>query len=64
MTREEFIAAMGFEPENDDLERANCPKRGLMHYGCGVCDHGKPTWACHSCLAARINSRHERSGSR
>jgi len=36
ITREKFIAATGFEPEQDDLERCNCPDAGKIgHYLCG-----------------------------
>lgn len=36
ITREIFIAATGREPENDDLERCNCPKAGQIgHWMCG-----------------------------
>ena len=54
MTKDEFIAAVGREPEQDDLERANCPRAGQMaHLGCGVCVHGKPVFVCPSCFVAR-----------
>lgn len=36
ITREDFIAATGREPINDDLERCNCEKAGThMHEFCG-----------------------------
>jgi len=36
ITRKQFIAATGYEPENDDLERCNCPLAGQwMHSSCG-----------------------------
>jgi hypothetical protein len=36
ITREMFIEATGHEPEQDDLERANCPKVGQIgHFMCG-----------------------------
>ena len=36
ITREQFIAATGRAPQNDDLERCNCPRAGqLGHWGCG-----------------------------
>ena len=36
ITREKFIEATGREPEQDDLERVNCPYAGgLMHSCCG-----------------------------
>ena len=38
MTREEFIMVVVCEPEQDDLERANCPLEGLPgHWQCGIC---------------------------
>ena len=31
-----FKAATGLAPQDDDLERCNCPKAGQMgHYACG-----------------------------
>lgn len=36
ITREKFIAATGFEPKDDDLERCNCDKAGQpTHTQCG-----------------------------
>lgn len=36
ITREKFIVCTGHEPENDDLERCNCPLAGsLGHWCCG-----------------------------
>ena len=36
ITRAKFIAATGRKPEQDDLERCNCPKAGEMsHFYCG-----------------------------
>lgn len=36
ITRERFRAAVGREPQNDDLERCNCPKVGQIgHFMCG-----------------------------
>jgi hypothetical protein len=36
ITREYFIARVGHEPINDDLERCNCDKAGTFgHWGCG-----------------------------
>ena len=35
-TREKFIAATGREPQDDDLERCNCPHAGeTTHTQCG-----------------------------
>lgn len=36
ITREQFIAATGREPQDDDLERVNCEHAGkLGHWCCG-----------------------------
>ena len=36
MTAEDFFMATGREPENDDLERVNCPDAGKpAHTQCG-----------------------------
>jgi len=36
ITELDFIKATGKVPENDDLERCNCPKAGqLGHWQCG-----------------------------
>jgi hypothetical protein len=36
ITREKWLEVMGREPENDDLERANCPRAGEPgHFECG-----------------------------
>jgi hypothetical protein len=36
ITREKFMTALGFEPEQDDLERCNCEKAGQIgHSQCG-----------------------------
>jgi hypothetical protein len=36
ITAEMFKEATGHEPENDDLERVNCPNAGkFMHLSCG-----------------------------
>lgn len=57
MTREEFIAAVGREPEQDDLDRANCELAGAIgHWSCGVCPtHGAPEFVC-LCAARAKNS--------
>lgn len=40
MTAEQFYYVTGHDPENDDLERANCPEGGkLGHDSCGICEH-------------------------
>jgi len=37
ITREQFIKAVGCEPQDDDLERCNCPLAGepIFHSMCG-----------------------------
>lgn len=36
ITRDLFLAATGREPEQDDLERCNCPTAGRPgHFSCG-----------------------------
>jgi hypothetical protein len=36
ITAEQFKTATGYEPQDDDLERCNCPKAGeLFHRMCG-----------------------------
>lgn len=36
MTEEQFEAATGYPPKNDDLERVNCSRAGSDgHTGCG-----------------------------
>lgn len=36
ISREKFIERVGREPEQDDLERCNCPLAGEMgHWSCG-----------------------------
>lgn len=35
ITAEVFLKYTGRLPEQDDLERCNCPKRGLGHSFCG-----------------------------
>lgn len=48
ITAERFIQATGFEPENDDLERCNCPDVGKIgHRFCGWCFlHNQPVFNC------------------
>jgi hypothetical protein len=36
ISREKFIERVGHEPEQDDLERCNCPRAGeIGHWCCG-----------------------------
>lgn len=47
MTHDEFVNATGREPEQDDLDRANCAKAGKPgHFYCGVCACGQPRFTC------------------
>lgn len=53
ITREQFVEATGYEPENDDLERVNCTRAGeLGHFFCGWnTDLNQPQFA----VGARMN---------
>jgi hypothetical protein len=44
ITRDKFIMATGVEPQDDDLDRCNCPHAGALgHLCCGWDDdHDKP----------------------
>lgn len=49
-TEELFEKIVGRKPEDDDLERANCPKAGETgHNDCGLCKHFKPVFCCTEC---------------
>jgi hypothetical protein len=52
ITKKIFLEKTGFNPVNDDLERANCKKAGeTVHLFCGWCEkHDKPRIAC-MCIA-------------
>lgn len=53
-TIEEFVAAVGREPVDDDMERANCVDAGKPgHLGCGWCEHNQPVFLCHACFVRR-----------
>jgi hypothetical protein len=56
MTREEFIAVVGRDPEIDDLDRVNCKTVGEPgHLQCGICPvHERPRFLCSAkCLALK-----------
>jgi hypothetical protein len=55
MTKEEYFFNVGSEPENDDLERTNCPDAGYPgHQDCGFCHlHKKPVFMC-NCKPIRV----------
>jgi hypothetical protein len=57
---------VGQEPEDDDLERANCPKGGTLgHFSCGVCEeHGLPYFICNACLDKRLTVWRENESER
>jgi len=53
MIAEEFTRVVGRPPEDDDLERANCPYAGAHgHLLCGVCKHGLPLFMCGPCICS------------
>ena len=54
-TVKEFEAAMGRPPEDDDMERVNCPDAGkILHTCCGWCeDCDRPMFACQCSLDVR-----------
>jgi len=56
VTPEEFTAAYGREPQQDDMHRVNCSRAGnLGHSQCGMCEkHHMPRFMC-GCLF--INQR-------
>ena len=48
VTEEQFKIAVGCEPEDDDMERVNCPNAGdALHTMCGWCErHNLPRFCC------------------
>ena len=48
VTAAKFKEMTGLDPQEDDLERCNCPKAGSWgHRQCGVCrKHNKPRFIC------------------
>lgn len=48
ITAIQFKNATGYDPENDDLERCNCPDAGKTgHNSCGWCQiHNVPVFQC------------------
>jgi len=59
--REKFIAALGREPINDDLERCECPHAGLPgHFQCGWCDAcDGPRFMCTHLLTLKVTKEEE-----
>jgi hypothetical protein len=57
ITAEKFEEAMGQPPENDDLERCNCPTQGEPgHRTCGWCNiTNLPRYQCISCVLKEFN---------
>lgn len=48
ITTDQFIAAVGRPPEDDDMERCNCSLVGeIGHWSCGWCSkHNLPVFIC------------------
>jgi hypothetical protein len=54
ITADDFKRSTGYEPEQDDLERANCPLAGQPgHVWCGICRHGEVLFTCIRCVQER-----------
>ena len=51
-TADEFEKHTGRIPENDDLDRCNCPDAGKIgHWACGICkEHNTPVFMCDICF--------------
>jgi len=61
-TIEDFTKATGRAPEQDDLDRCNCPDAGqLAHQSCGVCkEHKMPVFMCRVCFSKCFKPGFER----
>jgi hypothetical protein len=47
MNAKEFEQRFGFAPQQDDLERVNCPLTEIGHQQCGICEkHNRPMFMC------------------
>lgn len=59
---ETFRAKVGYDPKDDDLERANCVLAGsLTHSCCGWCaEHDKPRFLC-GCVLFSVSNDMRRS---
>lgn len=58
MTPDQFRLAVKRDPQQDDLERANCDKAGQFgHQNCGVCEHGLPVFICHDCFVRSCHGK-------
>jgi len=60
MTETAYQDILGIPPENDDVDRVNCPDAGKFgHWMCGWCDHHwKPRFMC-GCLAPHVHGDSE-----
>jgi len=62
ITKKLFKEYTGREPENDDLERCNCKKAGLLgHQQCGWCKvRNIPVYECYQCSKVYVHGgKHE-----
>jgi hypothetical protein len=60
MTPEEFKAFVGRWPQDDDLERVNCPEAGKFgHTFCGRCRCGQPRFT-HDTRRCDVDTREHR----
>ena len=61
-TREDFLNATGRLPEQDDLDRVNCPDAGKSgHSSCGICkEHKLPVFMCSNCFPKAMRKDFER----
>ena len=65
MTGFEFFHQTGREPEQDDLERANCELAGQIgHVSCGLCKHAWPVHRCPECFFREAGACGRRPGRR
>jgi len=57
ITKKKFRAAMGRDPQQDELDRCNCAAAGTVgHWGCGWCEeHNKPRFSC-ACLQRQMGT--------
>jgi hypothetical protein len=48
ITKRKFLQVTGRKPQDDDLERCNCPEAGTWgHMSCGWCkEHNGPMFEC------------------
>lgn len=58
ITAEQFEKAVGQKPQQDDLERGNCPRAGsVFHTACGWCAKcDKPRFICGHLDRSKIQS--------